>query len=137
MYTWKVVGESCKEILWRVIFCLSRDVFVQNRRPSVIVDKVRYWGMCVRKVVGESCKEILWRVISVCLKMYLYRIYEVWKSVTYGEIGYIWGNSGKLPLGDRVSGYFLSCVRKKKREYAHFGARAPKYPPEADASYSL
>ena len=26
-----------------------------------------------------------------CLGMYLYRIYLVWKSVTYGEFGVIWG----------------------------------------------
>ena len=101
-------------MLWRVNFNLSRDVSVQNmcwrrrRRPSVIVNEVSYWGMYTWNVVGESCKEILWRVISVCLKMYLYRIYEVWKSVTYGEFGYIWGNGRRLPLGDRVSGYFLS-----------------------------
>ena len=59
----KVVGESCKEILWRVNSCLSRDVSVQNmcrrrlRRPCVIVNEVSYWGMCVRKVVGNPVKK--------------------------------------------------------------------------------
>ena len=41
-----------------------------------------------------------------CLGMYLYRIYLVWKSVTYGEFGDIWGYKvvwGLRPPTERVT----------------------------------